>query len=235
MKEPDSIERRQFLQQAGVLTITGVLGCDAGDSIVLPEANDVVANSSDLGLGDVSRRTDVRSPVDTEMRVDVERQSPDTGPPDLPEYEYTGELGPETLFSHGVASGDPLQDAVILWTRVTLDAADSVEVWWEISLAADFSWRVAYGTLSTDSTRDYTAKVDVTGLEAGTTYYYRFFALGRESVTGRTRTAPSGQCDHLRLAVASCSNYSRGDFSAYKHIAERADLDAVIHLGDYIY
>ena len=139
-------------------------------------------------------------------------------------------------FRHGVASGDPLPDAVILWTRATQngEAAAPVEVTWEIAKDATFSAIVGTGAVTTDAARDFTVKVDATGLEAGTTYYYRFRGLGVTSAIGRTRTAPR-TASQLRFAVASCSNYAEGYFHAYRAIAKRADIDAVIHLGDYIY
>jgi alkaline phosphatase D len=159
-------------------------------------------------------------------------RTPDDG---LPRYSYAGPLGPETLFQHGVASGDPLPDAVILWTRVTPATPQSLEVWWEIAADPQFSARLQVGTFVTDPERDFTVKVDVTGLEPGRTFYYRFFALGRRSPIGRTRTAPAGAVSRLRFAVASCSSLAHGYFHGYRAIAERAELDAVIHLGDYIY
>lgn len=157
---------------------------------------------------------------------------PDDG---LPRYSYDGPRGPETTFSHGVASGDPLSDAVILWTRVSPPEQGAVDVFFEVSLDPDFRERVAADTETTDADRDYTVKLDVGNLEAGTTYYYRFSALGRTSITGRTRTAPKGEVDRLRFAVVSCSNYGFGYFHGYRDAAQRADIDAVIHLGDYIY
>ena len=111
--------------------------------------------------------------------------------PDLPEYEWTGTIGPETLFEHGVASGDPLTDAVILWTRVTTESTEPVEVWWEMALDENFAQRTAQGTTTTDASRDFTVKVDVPGLIWGRNYFYRFAAQGRWSSTGRTRLAPT--------------------------------------------
>ncbi len=141
-------------------------------------------------------------------------------------------------FFHGLASGDPLEDRVIIWTRVTPDDlnTESIEVEWQVATDAQLMNVVKSGTFTTTAERDYTVKVDVTGLEPGTTYYYGFKALGRASLTGRTKTTPiADQTDHLRFAIVSCSNYPAGYFNAYKRIAERNDLDAVIHLGDYIY
>lgn len=153
----------------------------------------------------------------------------------LPNYRFNGTPGPETLFSHSVASGDPLPFAVILWTRVSPATDGPVDVFWEVALDPEFRNRVGAGWTQTDADRDYTVKLDAMGLAAGTSYYYRFQSLGRMSPVGRTRTAPSGNVDRLRMAVVSCSNYSVGYFHAYRKIGERAELDLVVHLGDYIY
>jgi len=145
---------------------------------------------------------------------------------------------PTGPFRHGVASGDPLPEAVILWTRVTRDDEDAstgpIDVTWEMASDTAMSAVVARGTATTDSTRDYTVKVDATGLLPGTTYYYRFGGLGVTSVVGRTKTAPL-VASQLRFAVVTCSNYAMGYFHVYRAIAERLDIDAVVHLGDYIY
>jgi len=148
------------------------------------------------------------------------------------QLDYDERLKP---FYHGVASGDPLSDRVIIWTRVTPESEGPVDVKYYMATDVEMTNVVTSGTFMTDSDRDYTVKIDVTGLEAGTTYYYMFEALDAKSIIGRTRTAPEGGVDHLRFAVVSCSNYQAGYFSAYGRIADRADLDAVIHLGDYIY
>lgn len=139
-------------------------------------------------------------------------------------------------FLHGVASGDPLHDRVILWTRVTqpLPAA-AVSVGWVVARDPALTQVVARGRFLTDAARDWTVKVDAEGLQPGTTYYYRFAAGGRVSPIGRTRTLPLGEVARLRIAVASCSNHAFGYFNAYARIAERADLDLVLHLGDYFY
>lgn len=122
---------------------------------------------------------------------------------------------------------------MILWTRI--DATDSVAVDWWIGESLDGTDPVRSGTDTTDVSRDHTVKVDATGLDADTPYYYGFSALGASSPVGRTRTAPDSLADGLRLAVVSCSNYQDGFFNGYARIAERTDLAAVIHLGDYIY
>lgn len=138
-------------------------------------------------------------------------------------------------FYHGVASGDPLQDRVIIWTRVTPDEEGPVTVNWLVSSTPGMTDIVGSGSVTTDVSRDYTVKVDVSGLAPATTYYYYFSAMGANSTVGRTRTAPAGNADQLRFAVVSCSNYQDGYFNAYERISERNDIDAVIHLGDYIY
>ena len=139
-------------------------------------------------------------------------------------------------FTHGVASGDPLADRVILWTRVLPSAAaTSASVTWEVASDAAFSNVVSQGETKTDAARDYTVKVDATGLTAGNTYYYRFKADGNTSPVGKTRTLPQASPDEVKLAVFSCSNYPAGYFHVYAEAANRNDLFAAIHLGDYIY
>lgn len=143
-----------------------------------------------------------------------------------------------TTFAHGVASGDPLADRVMLWTRVTpAAAAGAAPITVDYVVATDTALAavVASGRFSTDASRDHTVKVDAAGLRPGTTYYYRFTAAGAVSPTGRTRTLPVGATARLRLAVASCASLGHGYFNAYRRIAERADLDLVVHLGDYLY
>ena len=137
------------------------------------------------------------------------------------------------LFQHGVASGDPLPDGVILWTRISTDGALDVD--WEVATDPEMTARVAKGTARTDADRDFCVKVDARGLQPGTTYYYRFIALGSRSKVGRTRTAPSGANTRVRLAMAACASYAHGYFHGYRALSTMLDLDAVIHLGDYIY
>lgn len=140
-------------------------------------------------------------------------------------------------FYHGVASGDPLPDKVIIWTRVTPDTGNNGPIPVSYRVATDTGLQnvITQGTAQAIADRDYCVKIDVGGLQPGTTYYYGFTANGVNSLTGRTRTAPTGSVDHLRFVVASCQNYEAGYFNAYARIADRNDLDAVIHLGDYIY
>ncbi|WP_203942989.1 alkaline phosphatase D family protein [Planotetraspora thailandica] len=136
-----------------------------------------------------------------------------------------------------MASGDPLTDRVILWTRVTAPGAQSThaEVAWVVARDPELKHVVASGTSTTDASRDWTVKVDADGLKPGRTYYYAFSAFGGKSLVGRTRTAPKGSPDSLRLAIVTCADYTQGLYNAYGRIAERDDIDAVVHLGDYIY
>lgn len=151
----------------------------------------------------------------------------------------TAKLG-EASFNHGVASGDPLADRVILWTRITPTANDGATQAVRVLLARDpdFKSIVVDSFAETGPQRDYTVSVDPTGLAPRTTYYYRFQTATSVSPTGRTKTLPNPDdagVDRLRIAFTSCSNYPVGYFHAYHFMAQRNDLDAVLHLGDYIY
>lgn len=141
---------------------------------------------------------------------------------------------PASAFRHGVASGDPRADRVILWTRIS-GATGEVPVRWLVAANPAMTRVVARGETRTGPASDFTVKVDVTGLTPATTYYYRFDLGTAPSPVGRTRTLPGAGATRLRLALASCSNYPHGYFNAYARIAERSDLDVVLHLGDYIY
>ena len=144
--------------------------------------------------------------------------------------------GSDAVFRHGVASGDPLRDRVLLWTRVTPGAPDeTVDVEWMIARDARMSRVIARGSLRTSAVRDYTVKIDAVGLGAGSTYYYRFAARGARSPVGRTRTLPARPTNRVKLALVSCANLPFGFFNVYGRVAARPDLDAVLHLGDYIY
>ncbi|WP_320837768.1 alkaline phosphatase D family protein [Zhongshania sp.] len=146
---------------------------------------------------------------------------------------------PPVSFNHGVASGDPLDDRVILWTRVTPDQADSggITVLCEVAEDPAFENVVLAENLVTGPERDYTIKFDAAGLLSEQHYWYRFSVGDQRSPVGRALTLPMpGQyAEHLRFAVCSCSSYPHGYFSVYRMIANRSDLDFVLHLGDYIY
>lgn len=138
-------------------------------------------------------------------------------------------------FVHGVASGDPLPDRVILWIRVSARAPGTLLVRWEVASDANFGIIVARGTASTGVEQDYTVKVDAAGLQPATVYYYRFYNGAEPSATGRTKTLPVGNVSQVRLAVVSCASFPAGYFNVYAEVAKRTDLDVVVHLGDYIY
>lgn len=135
-------------------------------------------------------------------------------------------------FHFGVASGDPLPDAVVIWTRVA--ARRRVGVRWQVARDADFRRIVRTGTAEAGPARDHTVSVDVSGLEPGTTHWYRFGLRDDWSRPGRTRTAPAGSPRRLRFALASCQDFQAGHYAAWRHIAGRP-LDFVLHVGDYIY
>lgn len=141
-------------------------------------------------------------------------------------------------FLHGVASGDPHSDSVVLWTRVTPDSdGSSVTVDWEMALTPEFSRIVSSGPFVTGPGRDYTVKPVPVGLMPATTYYYRFRCGDAMSPVGRTRTAPAAEAsvERLRFVTTSCAWLTQGYFNAYRTLAMRADLDAVFSLGDYLY
>ncbi|WLQ07467.1 alkaline phosphatase D family protein [Arthrobacter oryzae] len=149
------------------------------------------------------------------------------------------------VFAHGVASGDPMPDSVLLWTRVTPSAealpgsglGPDVPVGWEVAADPGFRKVAARGTANTGAARDHTVKVVAGRLSPATTYWFRFTVGQSVSPAGRTRTAPAAgtQVDRLKFGVVSCANWQAGYFSSYRHLAARGDLDAVLHLGDYLY
>jgi alkaline phosphatase D len=138
-------------------------------------------------------------------------------------------------FVHGVASGDPLADRVVLWTRVELTADRDEDIEWMIAEDPALAQVVASGVAPCSAARDHTVKVDAGGLAPGRTYHYGFRLGVHHSPVGRTRTLPVGPTERVRLAAVSCANYPTGFFGVYGAIARRDDLDLVLHLGDYIY
>ncbi|WP_330236620.1 alkaline phosphatase D family protein [Streptomyces sp. NBC_00566] len=149
------------------------------------------------------------------------------------------------VFRHGVASGDPLPDGVLLWTRVTpvpeavpgSGVGPDTEVGWVVARDKAFTSVVATGSTTATAATDHTVKADIRGLQPGTDYWFRFTSGGADSPVARTRTAPAADAavTSLRFGVVSCANWEAGHFSAYRHLAARGDLDAWLHLGDYIY
>lgn len=137
-------------------------------------------------------------------------------------------------FEHGVASGDPLQDRVILWTRLTPnDASARLQVSWEIALDNQFQQIIKTDKVLTSASQDFTVKVDVTGLKPDQRYFYRFIFGDKISPVGQTKTLPTST-SKVSFAVCSCSNYPAGYFYVYREMAKQ-NVDVVIHLGDYIY
>jgi alkaline phosphatase D len=141
-------------------------------------------------------------------------------------------------FYYGVASGDPLQDRVVIWTKVYVkdSSIPPQPLHWLVAEDSSFGQIVIEGNTTCTSQHDYTAHVDVPGLKPGTHYYYRFItAAGRPSQTGIAQTLPADSTTHFKLALVSCSSIWSGYFNAYRRIAERKDIDFVVHVGDYIY
>lgn len=149
-----------------------------------------------------------------------------------------GGSDPDIRFDYGVASGDPLNDRVILWTHAKEGdfnaPSPDVTLDWEVATDAGFTAVVARGQVIAAASTGYTAKVDATGLSAGKSYFYRFGSGTSISPVGQTRTLPASGVSDVQLAVFSCANYPAGYFHAYSE-AVRAGAQYAIHLGDYIY
>lgn len=153
------------------------------------------------------------------------------GTPNIETPPYAGEVA----FNHGVASGDPRADRVIIWTRVSPVQPGPVPVRWIVARNRELTDVVKTGVVETSEARDYTVKADVTGLRAGAPYFYGFRAGEARSSIGKTRTLPRGRVDEAKIAVVSCASFPHGFFNAYEALARREDVDLVVHLGDYIY
>jgi alkaline phosphatase D len=145
-----------------------------------------------------------------------------------------GELGNQVIFAHGVASGDPDQSSVVIWTRISA-LTTPVKVDWFVATDATFKHVVCSGIFNTDIHRDHTVKIVADDLEPGESYFYKFVVEGSISPTGQTQTLPVGHVEQLVVAVTTCSNYPFGYFNAYDAIAKDTSIDLVVHLGDYIY
>jgi len=162
-----------------------------------------------------------------------------TPTPSLPDEPDAPDALPGVSFLHGVASGDPLSDRVILWTRVTPDRDSGEDVSVTVTVASDLAMQqtVASYTATASASSDYCVKQDATGLQPDRWYYYQFSVGDQVSPVGRTRTFPASKTfiDRARFAVVSCANYPYGFFSVYRAVANHADLDFVLHLGDYLY
>lgn len=137
-------------------------------------------------------------------------------------------------FIHGVASGDPDQSSVVIWTRISHMESPSI-VSWQMATDASFDEIIKKGKYQTDHKRDYTVKILVSELSPGTKYFYRFEVNNTWSVAGQTLTLADGHIDKLVLALATCANYPFGFFNSYDAIANDSSIDVVVHMGDYIY
>ena len=152
----------------------------------------------------------------------------------------------EDPFTLGVASGDPLPDGVVLWTRLAPEPLDpdgrggmpAVDraVQWEVALDERFRCVVRRGSVITTAALGHSVHVEVSGLDPARVYHYRFRAGGHVSPTGTTRTAPAPGAPNTRLvfALACCQSWVGGRYGAYRTMADE-DLDLVVHVGDYIY
>lgn len=138
-------------------------------------------------------------------------------------------------FNHGIASGDPTDQAVVIWTRIDDVSSAEKNVEWEMTIDKNFKKIEKKGSFLTSEKRDYTVKIDVDGLKQDTEYYYRFKYLGDTSETGKCKTLPDDISNNLQIAVVSCNNYEDGYLTSFKHIANNKNIDYVFHLGDYIY
>jgi alkaline phosphatase D len=215
-----SLGRRRFLGVSAGVIGTAVLGRGLHPAIAtVPEATHPAGRAAATGV--------------------------DTAPPPGWDYPAVVELLP---FGHGVASGDPLADRVILWTRLTVPDArgwdvadpqglDAIDVRWVVARDPALADVVAEGNVTTTRAVDWTVKVDAAGLSSATTYYYAFRALGTRSPIGRTRTAPAAgdAVTELRFAHAACTSWWSTNFHFYRRIAERNDLDLFLHAGDHVY
>lgn len=222
----------------------------------MPDYMGVTRNELAASRRSVSRRTFLRGAAVASgaagagLTAQAWAQSSQPAPSRLPLAEM--EL-PPLPFVHGVASGDPLPDSVVLWTRVTPDetawpgsgAGAPTRVRWELARDPHFEQVVQTGEAVTAAERDHTLHIDVRGLHPDAVYFYRFVVAdgphaGAASPLGRTKTAPApgAPVDRARWAVASCANWEAGFFSAYADMAERGwagDIDLTVFLGDYIY
>lgn len=244
--------RRQVLR-ALFLSTAGAVGANAlGLAHVAPAARALPLGTTGLGTFSVPTLplgTRTGAPFDAgEDNISMPGQgSSDNGlgigVVDVDDYPMAYDFP----FAHGVASGDPLSDRVIIWTRVTLPQRDphgvpganpigsKIPVEWRVAESPDMTDTVVAGSQLALEEHDWTIKVDVVGLQPGRTYYYQFSWQGKKSVIGRTRTAIGDDAEDVRLAVLSCSSYWSSWWAGLGHLANRNDLDLVVHLGDYLY
>jgi alkaline phosphatase D len=148
-------------------------------------------------------------------------------------------------FALGVASGDPHPHGVVLWTRLAPEPLvpgggmqpEIYGVRFELARDEGFQDIIRRGAVEAVPDEAHSVRVEVEDLEPSHEYFYRFKFGPVVSPVGRTRTCPplDAQIDVLRFAFVSCQNFPDGYFTPYADVAESEDIDAVIHLGDYIY
>ncbi len=214
------LSRRGFL--AG--TIAAALGACSSD-----DATDPTPGSSGPGVS-VDATAETTAKTAPALSTTTEGTAASTAPP-------TVTTDPFTL---GVASGDPLADSVILWTRLLPDDAmpdDDIDVAWEVSSDASFADIVASGTAPAVAALAHSVHVDVGGLESATEYFYRFRLGDFETEPARTRTfaAAGTMPERFTFAFSSCQNWEQGYYAAYRDLTDQGPIDAFIFLGDYIY
>jgi alkaline phosphatase D len=186
---------------------------------------------------DLTRRSFIKSAAAGAGAVAVPMAMTGCGGDDDNDSTTASDSNLVVAFGHGVASGDPLSDRVIIWTRVTHTeaTAQTVPVDWKVATDAAMTAVVASGSIQTTEAVDYTVKIDVDGLSANTVYYYQFTGPKEiKTVVGQTKTLPVGYVESVKLAVCSCANYPAGFFNVYQAMS-KSDADVVLHLGDYIY
>lgn len=214
------IGRRQFLAGMGG---AGAVACAAGGGGKPGESGDP---------------TDTGTPIDPDGTCGPGTPSAAGEVPDTLENPFS-----DNPFGLGVASGDPLHDRVILWTRLIVEATDTAlspaqgaDVHWQVATDADFSEVVQEGVVRAEPEAGHSVHIDVDGLEADAIYWYRFVCGDFESPVGRTRTlpCPDARPERFRIAFAVCQNWQSGFYASYRHMAE-AQVDLVVFLGDYIY
>lgn len=153
-----------------------------------------------------------------------------------PRVKVPGPNFANSPFVFGVASGDPLPDAVVLWTALELEAEEDVSVGYEVAADAFFDRVLRSGVTTARVDAGHTVKVDVTGLPAATWLFYRFVVPGQVSAIGKTKTlpAPGATLDQFRFGIGSCQDFRDGLFTAHRHAASE-NFDAFFFLGDFIY
>ena len=220
-----SLNRRSFL--------VGSLATLAACSSSSPTAPTSAPPSTGAGTTSTAVAT-TPAPAITAAPATTSTAVPTTAPTTAPSTTTVTPTGANP-FALGVASGDPTPDGVILWTRFTGDPGDPVSVDWSVSEDKAFTAVVKKGTVAALAANGFSVHVDVTGLIAGTKYFYRFEHKGWRA-EGRTGTlaVPSSRVDQLRFGFASCQRYENGFFTAHTDMAAN-NLDLVVWLGDYIY